>query len=208
MTKSFCFLVFLFFVSNFSFGQILPEDQIREVYKNYSGAISVCDGKEAIKYLDSRSANYYNRILKFVKTADSVTISTMSLVDKSTVLLFRNMLTKEELKSFEGLSLMAYLIDRKLGGRALLLSDLVVNGDSATGHIIGSGGQTTPQYPLFYKENDEWKIDITALFPISEPYMKKMVDKNFSGNENAFCLMVAGASNRKIPGREIWQPME
>ncbi len=206
MKKLFSFSLSLLMISTICFAQTNEIEAVKLAYKNYAGAILIRDGDEAVKYIDKNAIIYYARILNWSRYADSATVSKLSLIDKFSVLLIRAKISKTEIMSLDGRSLYAFLIN-SIGSKPIQIKDVVVEGNTAKVQI-GEDIQPSSYFTLFHKEEGEWKVDPIALFPQSEQYLKQMVAKSFGGDENSFCVMVAGMSTGKKPGREIWQPIE
>ena len=206
--KTFVILALLL-IGQIAYGQNKKERLVRKSFDNYKTAILNDKGKEAIKYLDSRTINYYTKILELVKTADSVKIETLSILDKLMVLYIRHRASKEEILSFDGKSLLIYAIKNGMVGKNSVvdnsIGDVTINKDFAKGQFK-TNGQETPIYLHFYKEEGEWKIDLTSGFIFSTMAFKKMADESGQPqNEYLFSLMEMITGNK--PGHKIWEPI-
>lgn len=54
---------------------------ILKSFENYKNAILTDKGKLAADFVDSRTINYYSTILDKVKTADSLEVDSMGIID-------------------------------------------------------------------------------------------------------------------------------
>ena len=122
----------------------------------------------------------------------------------------RHRTAKEDILSFDGKTLLTYAIQSGMVGKNSVaknsIGDITIDGNFATGQFIANG-QKAPLYFHFYKEDEQWKIDLTALFPISTNVFKKMADDS-GQNQNEFLFSLLEMITGKKPGQEIWQPIK
>jgi hypothetical protein len=142
--------------------------------------------------------------------SDENKVNSLSFLDKFQVLLIRQRATKEEIRSFDGKSLVAFTINNGMVGKNGVsnqsIGEIKIEGDFAKGQLIVKG-QKTPYYLQFQRENNQWKIDLTSLFPMTTLVFKKLVkDSDMTENDFIFELIEA-VSNKKV-GKEIWIPTE
>ena len=208
MKKIIGIFLFLINLTNFTYGQE-KEQFIRRAFNNYKSAILTGKGEEAIKFVDSRTTKYYVNILGIVKTADSLKITSLPLIDKMTVLFTRHTATKEEILSMNGNDLFIYSVKKGMVGESSIdnieIGDVVVDGNFAIGQLV-SNGQKTSIHFLFYKEDGQWKFDLTSMFSITNMAIKKMIQDS-GENENDFWLSVLEMLTGSKPKKEIWQPI-
>jgi len=210
MKKSLLFLLMFVVLITSCKQQSTEIEPIRTTYEKYKTAILQDNGEEAVNYVDSRTIKHYTEILEKVKTADEATVNSLSFLDKLTILRIRISTKKEEIMSFDGKSLFAFAVKNGMVGKDGVsnqsLGEITNEGDFAKGQMLFKG-QKTPIYINFYKENNQWKIDLTSLFPTSTIVFKKLVEESgFTENEYLFELLEA-VSNKKV-GKEIWIPTE
>src|SRR5690606_16152787 len=93
------------------------EKLVNKSFEGYKDAILNDRGEEAVKFVDSRTMNYYAHVLDKVKNADSVEVSALSLMDKLMVLSVRHRAKKEEILRFTGESLFVYAIKEGMVGK-------------------------------------------------------------------------------------------
>jgi hypothetical protein len=210
MTRKIKFLgiLFVLFYGQLSYGQKSEENQVKKSFENYRTSIINDKGEEAVKHVDSRTIKYYSDILELVQTGDSAKIETLSILDKLMVFSIRHRTSKEDIFSFDGNKLLVYAIKSGMVGKNsvanISIGDVIIEKDFAKGQFL-TNGQKAPFYFHFYKEAEQWKVDITSLFPVSTMAFKKMADESGENhNEYLFSLleMITGTK----PGAEIWAP--
>lgn len=203
-------LALTFFLTwTITYGQKKEEKLVRQSFDNYKSAILNDKGEEAVKYVDSRTIKYYSDILDLVKTADSTKVETLSILDKLMVFSIRHRTSKEEILSFDGKSLLVYAIKNGMVGKNSVannsIGDVTIDNSFAKGQFIANG-QKIPFDFHFYKEENQWKIDITSLFTISTAVFKKMADDS-GQNENEYLFSLLEMITRNKPNSEIWKPI-
>ncbi|MBK8491067.1 MAG: hypothetical protein IPL49_09290 [Saprospirales bacterium] len=187
--------------------QKAEKEKISALFEKYNEALLQDNGEEAVNYVDSRTLKYYSEALEKVIHADRAAIEAMSFLDKLMVLIIRHKATREEILSFTGRSLFVYAVDEGMAGKNSIpnnsLGRIKVVGDFANARAL-SRGRRTPVHYHFYKEDGEWKIDLTSVFPVSGLAFKKLVEKS-GQEENAFLFMLLEMVTGKKPGEEIWE---
>jgi hypothetical protein len=180
-----------------------------ESFASYKSAILNDKGEVAVKYVDSRTISYYSKVLDLVKNADSSKVESLGLLDKLMVLIIRHKAPKEEILSFDGKGLLVYSINNgmigKNGAANNSIGEVTVVDDFAKGQLVVSD-KPTPLAFHFYKEDDQWKVDLTSAFPASEAAFQQMVDQSGQA-ENEYLLSLLEMTSGKKAGSEIWQPV-
>lgn len=197
------------FTVNLCLAQTPEQKLVKQSFDKYKAAILTDKGEEAVKYVDSRTVNYYSYILDLVKTADSTKVKGLSITDKLMVFSVRHRTPKEEISKFDGISLLQYAIKSGMVGKSSVANNAIgtvtITGKFAKAPLIANG-QKTPLHFHFYKEDNQWKIDLTALFPYSNMVLKNMVNES-GKSENEFIFYMLEMITGKEPGAEIWQPL-
>ena len=209
MSKSLLFFT-LFLTVNFSlYGQKSEEKLVRKTFENYRENILNDKGEEAVNYVDSRTIKYYGYILELVKEADSAKVATLSILDRLMVFSIRHRASREDILSFDGKSLLIYAITSGMVGKNSVANNSIgevnLEGNFAKGQFLTSG-QKTPLFFHFYKEDNQWKIDLTSIFPITNVSFQKIANDSGLG-ENDYLFYLLEIISGKKPGREIWQPV-
>ena len=186
MKKILPVLTFFFALTISAFGQKSEEELVRKAFDSYKSAILNDKGEEAVKFVDSRTIKYYNDVLDLVKNADSSKVETLSILDKLMVFSIRHRTSKEDILSFDGKTLLIYAIKSGMVGKNSVVNnsigEVTIDGNFAKGQFVVNG-QKAPFYLHFYKEEQQWKMDLTSLFTVSTSAFKKMADDS-GQNEN------------------------
>jgi len=202
-------ITLLITLGNIAYGQKSEEKLVKKSFDNYKSAILNDKGEEAVKFVDSRTIKYYSDILELVKTADSAKVETISILDKLMVFSIRHRTAKEDVLNFDGESLLVYAINSGMVGKNSVannsIGEVKIEGNYAKGQYI-SNGQKAPFYFDFYKEDKQWKIDLTSLFPISTKAFKKMADDS-GQNQNDYLFSLLEMITGNKPDIEIWKPI-
>jgi hypothetical protein len=202
-------LTIILFITGFIFGQKSEEKLVRTSFENYRSAILNDKGEEAFNCIDSRTVKYYSDMLELVKNADSTEVSNLSLMDKMMVLTIRYRVPKEEVLTLDGKGLFIYAVESGMVGKNSVannsIGEITIDKEFAKGQFI-SNGKKSPLYFHFYKEDEQWKVDLTSIFPMTNIVFKQLAEKSgLSENEYVFTLieMITGTK----PGNEIWNKL-
>ena len=182
------------------------KEEIIECFNKYKNAIVTNKGKVAVKEIDSRTISYYSEILEKIKSADSLSIDKLSILDKFSVLSLKHFATKEEILSFSGKDLFRFAIKKKMTGNVInvTVGEIIITNESAKGQLISNGKKTSTNFN-FYKENGSWKINITSMLTSGILAIKRMVE-NSGKSENDFIIYILGKANGKKTRIDIWKP--
>ena len=202
-------ILFLLIVSSYTFAQKKEEKRVRTTFENYKSAILNENGAEAVNYLDSRTIAYYTEIVSLVKTADSIAVEGLSFQDKFIVLTIRHRATREEILEFDGKSLIVFAVNKGMIGKNSVMNcsigEVNVNRGFANGEFL-SNGQKTPFLYEFNKEDNQWKIDLTAIFSLADLVFKQVIAKS-GMTENEFLFSMLESLSGTKPGPEVWLPV-
>ena len=186
------------------------KDAVKKCFDNYKKSILEGQGKEAIKYVDRKTTDYYDKELNLALTGDSSTIDELGLLDKLTVLIARHRIPKKDLLQMTGKTFFIYAVDNGMIGKnsviTIQIGDVNVEGNFANGQMV-SNGQKTPLYFQFNKEDNEWKVDLTSIFPQSNMALNQMLlDQGLTHNQFIFQTLES-LTGRKVTG-DIWKPLK
>lgn len=203
-------LLLLTITTSSVFAQSDDSVRIINVFNAYKAAILNDEAEEALQTIDSRTKNYYRDVLTDVKKADSAKLVAISLLDRITILGIRARATKEEVLNMQDVDAFLFAIKNGMVGKNSVVNnsvgEVIVEGSFARGELVALGKKTSI-YFHFYKENNEWKLNLTELFNLGNMSMKKMFAES-GKDENVFLLDLLGLmTNKEITG-EIWKPIE
>ncbi|MCL2328529.1 MAG: hypothetical protein FWC39_08470 [Bacteroidetes bacterium] len=202
-------ILFLLIIGQSACGQKGEEKLVIKTFENYKAAILNDKGEDAIKFIDSRTIKYYSDMLELVKTADSTKIETLSILDKLMVFTIRHQTSQEDILSFDGKSLLIYAIESGMVGKNSVannsIGEVTINNNFAKGQFI-TNKQKTPFYFHFYKEDNQWKIDLTSIFPVSVAAFEQVANES-EMNQNEYLFLLLEMISGTKPRSEIWQPI-
>lgn len=202
-------LLLLFMAHTLAFAQTGEDDLVRDAFNKYKEGILNDKGEEAVKYVDRRTIKYYNDILVLVKEADSVSVESLSIMDKLMVLVVRHKATTQDILSFNGRSMLVYAIKNGMVGKNSVanntIGEVIIDGTFAKGLFVNNG-KSTNYYFHFYKEEEAWKVDLTALFPMANVTFQTMADESGKTTNEFIFELLELMTGRKV-GPEIWTPV-
>ena len=112
--------------------------------------------------------------------------------------------------SMDGKGLFIYAIKNGMVGKNSVanntIGEVTIDKDFAKGQLVVRGN-AVPMYFHFYREQANWKLDLTSLFPIANMSFKKMIEDS-GKEENEFLLNLLEMMTGTKPGPEIWQTMK
>ncbi len=189
------------------------EKAIRACFDRYMKALLNNDGDDAVLCVDRKTLLYYEQLLKLIKVGTRAEVDSLPMRDKATVLLMRHRVPKEMMLAMtNGHDHFVYgitngLLDKDSASN-VELGTITVEGDTAKSNTFSVAQQR--EYPFgvhFNRENGEWKMDMTSVFPLVDMVMQTEVTR--SGlTENEFLWRLLEASSGKKPSDSIWEPLE
>jgi hypothetical protein len=192
-------------------------------FDNLKTALLNEDGKDALKYIDSRTINYYGGILKNARTLDSTETEKLPFLDKVFVFITRHLSLKDKLGKMADTSFFIYAIEHKMidkiwnsiGGTDI--DTIIISKDSAKARLMVSkevqdvlqlkNARIGFPYLFFYKEKGAWKVNLTSQFPFTYMGIKYAI-KNSGLSETQFLLTNMQQGSKEKVSSEIWKPIE
>ncbi len=160
--------------------------------------------------MDTRTLDYFKSIHRYVLSADSLTLESLPLMDKFTVLTIRQMATKKEILAFTDKSIIAFTIKKGMMGKNTLkgfsLGKINVKDKFAKAQIL-TDGKKSDKYYHFYSDGSQWKIDITPLFPAEEKETEEFI-KQSGKPENEFIFGILEIMTERKPSPSIWKKIK
>jgi len=207
--RKFFLLACVFCISISCFAQRNETKAIHSSFESYRAAVLTDNGDAAIKYIDSKTIQYYNDLLVTIKKSDSSSIVTLPFLDLFMALAIRHTAGPNELHSFDGKSLLIYAIENGLVGKNSIesneLGDLEISGEMAKCAFI-SNGQVTGSFLNFYRENEVWKMDLTSLFDYTNDIFDKIISSGKRTNVEFAIHLIETLTNSKVKP-EVWRPV-
>lgn len=184
------------------------KEAVRKAYNDYKTAALNDQGERAYSLIDQRTVDYYEQLAQRVKVIDSTALEERTLSDKLQILLIRSLATAEQIQAFDGKSLFVFSVDRGLIGKnstsAHLIGEVIIEGNFAKGEVLNNG-QPSNFYFHFYKEKEQWKFNLTALFPPTELIFKRM-QRQSGLSEHEFLFSLIEAISQKRANNSLWNP--
>lgn len=210
MRKTLNLLLFILSTASLSIAQDTEQALIKEAFEQYKSAILSDKGEEAVEYVDRHTLQYYADVLDQTKQADSATLDSLNLLDKLMVLLIRHQSPREKILSLDGRGLFVYAVNNGMVGKSGVSNNsigaLTIQENFAEGQILNQG-QETPFNFHFYKEEGNWKIDLTSIFSVSIAAFQQLIEES-GQEENEYLLYILELVNGKKPSREVWHPVK
>jgi len=202
------FLIAILFVPLLLAAQT-EEQKVEEAFNGYTQAIIDSDGKKAYELVDSNTKTYYGKVLDLALHGDKEALSSVGLLTKMNVLIFRHRVDHELMKGFDTRGMLVYAVDHGITGKdAISIIKFIsasVDGHHATTKLSARGVEAPFGYD-FNKEDGQWRIDITSVFePTEELYGQLVVQTGQSEDEFIFALL--GQVYGEMPDESIWDPI-
>lgn len=185
----------------------IEEAKIRACFEAYKNSILIDLGETAARYVSTRTIQFYDSMAILARTADSLQVDSLSIIDKLTVLTLRARTPNELLFSYEGRGVFVFAINSGMVGK-----DDVRNNDIGKIYLDSTfarammmvNGVESPLAMHFHLEEGEWKMDLTSLFPITNTALEEVIEDG-EMTENEFLeFVIAYALKGKEPFHEIW----
>jgi hypothetical protein len=182
------------------------EQAIRQAFQQYKQALLDQDGERAAALVTHNTLDYYGEMRDLALDATRDEILDRRLIDRLTIALYR-VLLGPTLEQVNARQLFVFSVDEGLiGSRSdvagLEIGDVTVSGDFGTANAT-SEGQEAPLVWEFRREGDQWKLDLEALFPVSNLVLQNAAEE--AGlTENQLIYRTLEARTGQRIGAEIW----
>lgn len=184
------------------------KQKVIECYEKYNKAIINGDGEEAIKYLDSRTFDYYGNMLEKALYADKESLSRESFVNRMMILQIRHMIPLENVLNMDAKNLLIYAINNDWIGKKYVVGVKVRNVKIEGNFAVADSYKDNVRMPKysFYYEKDQWKFNLTSLVTMIDPALKKeIIETGLS--ENEFILFALETLSGKSVLEDIYIPL-
>ena len=210
MLKKVSLLVFLVTLSSFGIAQEKEENRIRKCFEKYRDEILANNGDEAANYVASKTIEYYTYILDKAIKADSNELNELGFKNKFEVLLFRHWVGKDKILTLDGRGLLVLELNEGMIAMNTFknqsIGKIEIDGSFAKGRFLTNNSETIFKYH-FYKEDSQWKVDLSCLYSFREAEAKQ--EQIESGqNENDYMLSNVEMLTGKKVTRDILNPLE
>jgi len=186
------------------------KDLIYQTFTNYKTALGKHQGEEAVKYVDSRTIAYHDSIVHLAKTADSLAVDSLKVIDKLLVFSIRHRIPQEELRTMDGTAFFIYGVQHNMISNYNIVNNslgkIKIDDHFATADLL-LGENKTPKDFHFHKEDDQWKIDLTSLHASTNHEFEVLIAER-KQTENGYLFNLLEMITRKRPGNDVWKAME
>jgi hypothetical protein len=160
--------------------------------------------------VSSGTIQVYQEYRDLALAGDEKTIKDLSMVNRMQVLLVRQRVKLDLLKTLDGSGLFGYAVDQNWVGKNGVvrsgIQDVAARDQRATAKVTVDG-KVTAEVFHFVKEGGQWKFDLMPTIKKSDQVLQ-MTAKSRGMEENEFLFsIISSLSGRKVTD-EIWKPLE
>lgn len=205
--KAFCLILFLPILLSCVANK--DEIEVIECYEKYKTAILNSMGEEAIKYIDSKSVDYYQEILDKVLYADKEELIKESVVSRLKIFQIRHSIQLENLKKMDVAKLLVLAINEGWTEKDFIIGTSVKNvkikGNIATADYYQDNKKVGIRSQFAY-ENEQWKYNFTSLFQLYNSALKQLI-KEIGDDEDEFIFNIIEVSSGKKVSKDIYESL-
>lgn len=188
----------------------VDREAIADCFNRYKKAVLNDRGEEALKCIDQKTRQYYSENIWLIKKGPKDELKKLTLLDQLSILLMRHKASKAEILPMNGDDLFVYgvkngMIDKN-STAGLQLGTIAVEGDFAQSKIVVKGREAPFGYD-FYRENGEWKIDLTSALSVAASAFQSLPAQQ-NVTENEFLMTLLENAVGKEPDDSVWEPLE
>ena len=188
--------------------QTADNNGVKDAFENYKSSILKQNGSRAVKYVSLSTIEYYSQMMEAALTGKEEEIKQLPTIDKMMVILLRHRIEPKLLANMTGEKLFIYSVDNSWIKDSVINSDVgevTESHDKATAEFINYGKKTPLKY-TFVRENGQWKLDLTAVMPISDQAFKQVMESSNIGEDEYIFKVIESLSGEKL-SEDIWQPI-
>ena len=183
------------------------EEAIHQAFQRYKNAILEQDGGRAAGLVTRNTLAYHGDMRDMAIDAGPEEVLGRRIVDRLTIALYRILLDVQSLRQMSARELFVFAVDEGLiGSRSdvtgLEIGDITVSGDTASADAVSESQETRLEWE-FRREGDQWKLDLEALFAISNLVLQDVArDAGLTENQLIYQTLEARTGQRVTS--EIW----
>jgi hypothetical protein len=175
---------------------------IKNVYATYNKATANKNAEEALHCLTTSSVDYYSQLLTFSKTADSVSLANLPIVDMLMTLTIKARTEASLLCSMNtGEELLLQALREGMTGDINPIKEITVEGDTAYATVKDTTALVSHK---FIKESTGWKIDLTYSFSVLSQRLET-ITQEYQLPKQLLCIATLKRASIEIP-ETIWKP--
>lgn len=178
------------------------EKAINDCFIEFKKNFSEKNGVVAYTFIDTKSIDYLNTLLKEIKYGDSLAVSKLNPMDKLFLFCVRSLVDNSILKGFDSKDLFDYLINNNLFGtyNYIGIGEIDIDSNIAKAKILDTD---PPSFLIFYKENDYWKYYINSVLEPEKEKLKMILAEN-NLNETDFVINRVEKMTDKSFNQSLW----
>ena len=133
----------------------------------------------------------------------------LPIVDKLMVIMIRHRIPADQVKQMDATKLFVHAVEQGWVGKQsvqrISLGNISVDGDTASGVHEFRGAGTDVSWK-FYKEQGEWKINLTDNMPGINKAFGTLVEQS-GQSEDEFIKSILKATSGKTVSDDVWKPL-
>lgn len=151
--------------------------------------------------------SYYEEMVQLALEAEEDELRARSIVDQAQVLTLRHRFPTDELRTLDGAAVFAQGVDEGLIGDIgqLGIGEIQVRGDEAEADALSGGERLSFVRWRFEREDGRWKLDLTALFPLTKAALEQAASEAGLTTEELLVRTLEQASGEPV-SPDIWDP--
>ncbi len=182
------------------------QQAVQDTINHFKAALQAEKYEEAVLYADSATISYYDSLVPIILHADSLQLSSMSLLDRLIILNFRHLDQASEINSFNGKQLLGFAMLHKMVSHKNIMGDTInqITSNDSISIVITTNKLTGDTVNIqLVKEKNEWKIDFLREMQMATA----VIDARFKASnktENDFIIVLLENISRKKTDPQIW----
>jgi len=203
-------LLFLTVLLISSCGGKSDTELIKGTFDYYQKAVMDNNGKAAADCLDSKTLEWYSKILQMAKESNKLTLGKTNFLSKKSVLAIRQEFNKKQINELTPKTAFAFAVEKSLYDQDFLkgaaFNNLKIENDKAIVAMAKDGKGIEDNFLTFKKENGTWKINFAALINSQDDDATGILVENIP-SENARALKAIKELSDKSVKSYIWKPV-
>ncbi len=186
-----------------------PERAVEQTFLGYKTALLEEDGGAASDLVTAGSLEYYRDMADESLTANRARLMDMHVVDRITILLFRQGLTTEQLRRMSGKELMAFAVERGWFSENSVATAELTNyrteGAFAEANLLRRDGSASSIGMEFRREDDAWRLDLLHNLDVARKSMRLALALSGMSEEELLRKSLESSTGEKVTPA-IWDP--
>jgi hypothetical protein len=203
-----CLSVFNCSVDDGTEANSIEEESIRNCFTAYKSSILEYNGIEAVKHVNSTTIDYYGEMKDFALTGSRELVEKLSITDKMMVLIIRLYVEPRLLSKMTPEELFVFAVDEGLIGEDATsagLGDIDISENIAIAQHTHNGQKSSHSW-RFEKQGEEWRVDLTSIFPATESLLNDLINESGMSEDEFIFMILEVISGNKVSD-DIWEPL-